>query len=471
MKSFLDDEWFLLKCSTARDLYHGFAKSQPIIDYHNHLLPQEMADNKSYANITQLWLKGDHYKWRAMRANGVPEELITGDADDRKKFRAWAETVPYTWRNPLYHWTHLELKRYFGIDALLNGDNADRIYDEVNEKLGDPACHARGLLEQMNVRIVCTTDDPVDTLEHHQRVQQDGWQVKLYPAFRPDKAMAVEQPLQFLAYLNQLEKVSDVAIVDYSDYLKALAKRHQYFADNGCCISDHGLEELYVERFSEQEIAGIFNKLRAGNPLTDLEHRQFKSAMLIRFAEWDWEKGFVQQYHLGPIRNNNTRAMQKLGPDTGWDSTGDLPQAKALAAFLDRLDSNNTLAKTILYNINPAYNEVFATMIGNFNDGSYPGKIQWGSAWWFLDQKDGIVKQLDTLSNMGLLSRFVGMLTDSRSFLSFPRHEYFRRILCNLIGQEMEDGELPMDKEWAGKIIADVCYQNALNYFNWIHAK
>ena len=406
-----------------------------------------------------------------MRANGVPEELITGDADDRKKFRAWAETVPYTWRNPLYHWTHLELKRYFGIDALLNGDNADRIYDEVNEKLGDPACHARGLLEQMNVRIVCTTDDPVDTLEHHQRVQQDGWQVKLYPAFRPDKAMAVEQPLQFLAYLNQLEKVSDVAIVDYSDYLKALAKRHQYFADNGCCISDHGLEELYVERFSEQEIAGIFNKLRAGNPLTDLEHRQFKSAMLIRFAEWDWEKGFVQQYHLGPIRNNNTRAMQKLGPDTGWDSTGDLPQAKALAAFLDRLDSNNTLAKTILYNINPAYNEVFATMIGNFNDGSYPGKIQWGSAWWFLDQKDGIVKQLDTLSNMGLLSRFVGMLTDSRSFLSFPRHEYFRRILCNLIGQEMEDGELPMDKEWAGKIIADVCYQNALNYFNWIHAK
>ena len=471
MKSFLDDEWFLLKCSTARDLYHGFAKSQPIIDYHNHLSPQEMADNKSYANLTQLWLKGDHYKWRAMRANGVPEELITGDADDRKKFRAWAETVPYTWRNPLYHWTHLELKRYFGIDALLNGDNADRIYDEVNEKLGDPACHARGLLEQMNVRIVCTTDDPVDTLEHHQRVQQDGWQVKLYPAFRPDKAMAVEQPLQFLAYLNQLEKVSDVAIVDYSDYLKALAKRHQYFADNGCCISDHGLEELYVERFSEQEIAGIFNKLRAGNPLTDLEHRQFKSAMLIRFAEWDWEKGFVQQYHLGPIRNNNTRAMQKLGPDTGWDSTGDLPQAKALAAFLDRLDSNNTLAKTILYNINPAYNEVFATMIGNFNDGSYPGKIQWGSAWWFLDQKDGIVKQLDTLSNMGLLSRFVGMLTDSRSFLSFPRHEYFRRILCNLIGQEMEDGELPMDKEWAGKIIADVCYQNALNYFNWIHAK
>jgi glucuronate isomerase len=471
MKSFLDDEWFLLKCSTARDLYHGFAKSQPIIDYHNHLSPQEMADNKSYANLTQLWLKGDHYKWRAMRANGVPEELITGDADDRKKFRAWAETVPYTWRNPLYHWTHLELKRYFGIDALLNGDNADRIYDEVNEKLGDPACHARGLLEQMNVRIVCTTDDPVDTLEHHQRVQQDGWQVKLYPAFRPDKAMAVEQPIQFLAYLNQLEKVSDVAIVDYSDYLKALAKRHQYFADNGCCISDHGLEELYVERFSEQEIAGIFNKLRAGNPLTDLEHRQFKSAMLIRFAEWDWEKGFVQQYHLGPIRNNNTRAMQKLGPDTGWDSTGDLPQAKALAAFLDRLDSNNTLAKTILYNINPAYNEVFATMIGNFNDGSYPGKIQWGSAWWFLDQKDGIVKQLDTLSNMGLLSRFVGMLTDSRSFLSFPRHEYFRRILCNLIGQEMEDGELPMDKEWAGKIIADVCYQNALNYFNWIHAK
>ncbi|MFN9491817.1 MAG: glucuronate isomerase [Sphingobacteriales bacterium] len=471
MKSFLDDEWFLLKSSTARELYHGSAKDQPIIDYHNHLSPQEMAENKAYANITQLWLKGDHYKWRAMRANGVPEELITGDADDRKKFQAWAQTVPYTWRNPLFHWTHLELKRYFGIDALLNGDNADRIYDEINEKLADPAFHARGLLEKMDVRILCTTDDPIDTLEHHQRVQQDNWQVKVYPAFRPDKAMAVDQSQSFLAYLGLLEKTADVSIVHYADYLKALAKRHQYFADHGCCISDHGLEEMYAETFSEQEIASIFEKLRVGKQATDLEQQKFKSAMLIKFAEWDWEKEFVQQYHLGPIRNNNTRAMHQLGPDTGWDSTGDLPQAKALAAFLDRLDSNNTLAKTILYNINPADNEVFATMIGNFNDGTYPGKIQWGSAWWFLDQKDGIVKQLDTLSNMGLLSRFVGMLTDSRSFLSFPRHEYFRRILCNLIGQEMEDGELPMDKAWAGKIIADICYQNALNYFNWSHAK
>jgi glucuronate isomerase len=397
--------------------------------------------------------------------------LITGDADDRRKFQAWAETVPYTWRNPLFHWTHLELKRYFGIDALLNADNADRIYDEINEKLLEPSFHTRGLLEKMNVSIVCTTDDPVDSLEHHQQLKKDHWQIKVYPAFRPDKAMAVEQPQSFLAYLGLLEKAADVSIVYYADYLKALAKRHQYFAGHGCCISDHGLEELYVESFSEQEIASIFDKLRVGKQLTDLEQRKFKSAMLFKFAEWDWEKGFVQQYHLGPIRNNNTRAMHKLGPDTGWDSAGDLPQAKALAAFLDRLDSNNTLAKTILYNINPAYNEVFATMIGNFNDGSYPGKLQWGSAWWFLDQKDGIVKQLDTLSNMGLLSRFVGMLTDSRSFLSFPRHEYFRRILCNLIGQEMEDGELPMDKAWAGKIIADICYQNALNYFNWSHAK
>lgn len=467
MKAFLDEGSFLLHSKTAAQLYHGFAKDQPIIDYHNHLSPEEMANNLPYASITQLWLKGDHYKWRAMRANGIPENLITGDADDRAKFRAWAETVPFTWRNPLFHWTHLELRRYFGIDELLNSSSADEIYDRIQGLLSEPEFTPRGLLERMQVKIVCTTDDPVDDLQHHQKIRKDGWRVKLFPAFRPDKAMAVEDPLQFINYINRLERSADTDIVNFGDFLRALEKRHGYFVANGCSISDHGLEEIYAEAYTGHEIEMIFDKVRLGRLLTLQEQRQFKSAMLIHFAEWDWAKGFVQQYHLGPIRNNNSRAMQNLGPDTGWDSTGDLPQAKALARFLDRLDSNNTLAKTIIYNINPADNEVFATMTGNFNDGSYPGKIQWGSAWWFLDQKDGIVKQLNTLSNMGLLSRFIGMLTDSRSFLSFPRHEYFRRILCDLLGQEMENGELPMDMEWAGKMIGDICYNNALHYFNW----
>lgn len=466
MKKFLDEN-FLLNNATAQRLYHAYAKDMPIIDYHNHLPPNEIADDKSFENITRVWLNGDHYKWRAMRTNGVDESYITGDKPDWEKFKAWAATVPYTLRNPLYHWTHLELQRYFNIHSILNANSAKKIYDECNEKLQSNEYSVRGLLEKMNVKVVCTTDDPLDSLEHHQQIIKDDWSVKVFPAFRPDKAMNVDDVTTFNNYLTGLEKVADTSISTYNDYLAAMKKRHAFFVANNCSISDHGLEEIYAEDYTTTEVAGIFAKIRSGGDLTLLENRKFKSAMLVNFAEWDWEKGFVQQYHLGALRNNNSRMLNQLGPDTGWDSIGDFTQAKALSKFLNRLDTNNTLAKTVIYNLNPADNELFATMIGNFNDGSAAGKVQWGSSWWFLDQKDGMTKQINALSNMGLLSRFIGMLTDSRSFLSFPRHEYFRRILCNLFGEEIENGELPDDIEWTGKVIQDICFNNAQNYFNW----
>ncbi|HQX96875.1 MAG: glucuronate isomerase [Chitinophagaceae bacterium] len=466
MKKFLDEN-FLLSNATAQKLYHEYAKNMPIIDYHNHLSPNEMAEDKSFENITKVWLNGDHYKWRAMRTNGVEEEYITGEKTDWEKFRAWAATVPYTLRNPLYHWTHLELQRYFDINTILNADTAKSIYDECNEKLQSKEYSVRGLLEKMNVKVVCTTDDPLDSLEHHQKISKNDWSVKVLPAFRPDKAMNVDDRTGFNNYLSGLEKAADVSISTYNDYLSALKKRHTYFVENNCNISDHGLEEIYAEDYTTTEIAGIFANIRSGGELTLLDNRKFKSAMLVNFAEWDWEKGFVQQYHLGALRNNNSRMLGKLGPDTGWDSIGDFSQARTLSKFLNRLDKNDTLAKTIIYNLNPADNELFATMIGNFNDGTAAGKVQWGSSWWFLDQKDGMTKQINALSNMGLLSRFIGMLTDSRSFLSFPRHEYFRRILCNLFGEEIENGELPNDIEWTGKVIQDICFNNAKNYFNW----
>ena len=468
MKQFLDEN-FLLTSATAQRLYHEYAKDMPIIDYHNHLPPNEVAEDKNFENITKVWLYGDHYKWRAMRANGVEEAYITGDKSDWEKFRAWAATVPYTLRNPLYHWTHLELQRYFDVQEILNADTAKKIYDETSAKLQSKECSVRGLLEKMNVKLICTTDDPVDNLEFHQKIEKENWSTKVLPAFRPDKAMNVDDVNTFNNYLTGLEKAADVSISTYNDYLAALKKRHEYFAANHCSVSDHGLEEIYAEDYTTTEIAGIFAKIRSGGALTLEENRKFKSAMLVTFAEWDWEKGFVQQYHLGALRNNNSRMLKQLGPDTGWDSVGDFSQAKALAKFLDRLDRDNKLAKTIIYNLNPADNELFATMIGNFNDGTAVGKIQWGSSWWFLDQKDGMTKQINALSNMGLLSRFIGMLTDSRSFLSFPRHEYFRRLLCNLFGEEIENGELPNDIEWIGKVIQDICFKNAKNYFNWQH--
>lgn len=464
MKTFMDDN-FLLDTKSAELLYHEYAATMPIIDYHNHLIPQQVAENISFENITQVWLYGDHYKWRAMRTNGVPEKFITGDATDEEKFLKWAETVPYTLRNPLYHWTHLELKRYFGIENLLDATTANEVYKNCNRLLQLPENNVQGLLHKMNVEIICTTDDPVDTLEYHRAMKQSGAALKMYPAFRPDKAMAVEDTVTFNKYLSALEKASGISISRYDDYLSALKNRHDFFAENGCKVSDHGLEEIYADDYTGNEIEQIFNKVRSGNSLSISETRKFKSAMLYELALLDHEKNWVQQYHLGALRNNNSRMMQLLGPDTGWDSIGDFSHAKSLAKFLNRLDSNNRLAKTILYNLNPSDNELMATMIGNFNDGSVAGKIQWGSAWWFLDQKHGMTEQINTLSNMGLLSRFVGMLTDSRSFLSFPRHEYFRRLLCNLFGSEIESGELPNDTQWIGKIIRDICYYNAKNYF------
>lgn len=466
MRTFLDRN-FLLTNPTSEHLYHEYAKQMPIIDYHNHLPPQEIAENKQYANLTQVWLNGDHYKWRAMRTHGVDESYITGNRSDLDKFKAWAATVPYTLRNPLYHWTHLELQRYFGIDEILSPDNAEKIFEQTAEMLAKPDYHSRGLLERMNVKLLCTTDDPVDDLGFHRKIAADNWSVRVLPAFRPDKAMNVDDAASFNQYLTRLEAAADVSISTYNDYLAALKKRHDYFVSMGCSVSDHGLEEIYAEEYTLTEIAGIFAKIRSGGKLSLEENRKFKSAMLVTFAQWDCEKNFVQQYHLGALRNNNSRKMQELGPDTGWDSIGDFSQGKALAKFLDRLDRDNCLARTVIYNLNPADNELFATMTGNFNDGTVAGKVQWGSSWWFLDQKDGITKQLNTLSNMGLLSKFIGMLTDSRSFLSFPRHEYFRRILCDLFGQEIENGELPNDTAWIGKLIQDICYHNVRNYFNW----
>lgn len=467
MKKFLGED-FLLNNKTAERLYHEFAKPMPIIDYHCHLPPAQIAKDHQFENITQAWLYGDHYKWRAMRTNGVDESFCTGDKPDFEKFYKWAQTVPYTLRNPLYHWTHLELQRYFEVYDLLDEKSSKKIYEECSNRLKKSEFSVRNLLRKMNVKLVCTTDDPVDSLEHHQKLKNDGFEIPVLPAFRPDNAMNVDNPATFNSYLQKLESAGNISIHTFENYLNALKARHDFFASNGCSVSDHGLEEIYAEDYSEIEIEAIFNTIRSGKALTDLEKRKFRSAMLVQFATWDWEKGWVQQYHLGALRNNNIRKYSELGPDTGWDSIGDFSQAKTLSKFLSRLDKNNQLTKTIIYNLNPADNELMATMVGNFNDGSVPGKVQWGSAWWFLDQKDGMVKQINTLSNMGLLSRFVGMLTDSRSFLSFPRHEYFRRILCNLFGEEIENGELPNDINWVGKVISDICFSNSRNYFNWL---
>lgn len=470
MKEFLDEN-FLLESKTAERLYHDYAKDLPIIDYHNHLPQQQIAENRQFENMTQIWLAGDHYKWRAMRANGVNEAYITGNKPDAEKFGKWADTVPYAMRNPLYHWTHLELQRYFGIKDLLAPNTADRIYHACNEQLQTTEFSVRNLLRKMKVEQVCTTDDPLDSLNFHQDLQNGDFEIGVAPAFRPDKAMNPDDLEALNLYIDKLEGLSNTTIADYDSYLKALKARHDYFAENGCSVSDHGLEHIYAEPYETIEIHNIFKKIRSQAHLEKMEALKFKSAMLYEFALWDHEKGWVQQYHLGALRNNNVRALTQSGPDTGWDSIGDFSQAAALSRFLDRLDSDNRLTKTIIYNLNPADNDVMAAMIGNFNDGSVAGKVQFGSAWWFNDQKEGMIKQLNTLSNIGLLSRMVGMLTDSRSFLSFPRHEYFRRILCNLYAADIENGELPNDIPWIGKIIQDICYFNAKSYFNFAALK
>jgi glucuronate isomerase len=428
-----------------------------------------VANDHQFKTITEAWLGGDHYKWRAMRTNGVDEKFITGkETSDWEKFEKWAETVPYTMRNPLYHWTHLELKTAFGIEKLLSPQTAREIYDTCNEKLNSPEYSARNLMRHYKVEAVCTTDDPVDSLEHHIKTKNDGFEIKMLPTWRPDKAMAVESATGFRAYVEQLAQVSEISIVNFDDMITALRKRHDFFHKMGCKLSDHGIEEFYAEDYTESEIKSIFNKVYGGKDLSNEEILKFKSAMLVIFAEMDWEKGWTQQFHYGAIRNNNTRLFNKLGPDTGFDSIGTFSTAKAMSKFLNRLDTNDKLAKTIIYNLNPADNEMIATMIGNFQDGTIPGKIQFGAGWWFLDQKDGMEKQMNALSVLGLLSRFVGMLTDSRSFLSYPRHEYFRRTLCNLIGNDVENGLLPESEiAFIGQMVENISYYNAKRFFNF----
>ncbi len=470
-KSFINDD-FLLTNETAKHLFHDFAKQMPIIDYHCHLVPKMVADDHKFSSITEIWLGGDHYKWRAMRSNGVDERYCTGkDTTDWEKFEKWAETVPYTFRNPLYHWTHLELKTAFGIDKVLNPETAREIFDECNDKIqNDPNFTARGLMRRYNVETVCTTDDPIDSLEYHKQVKESGFEIKMLPAWRPDKAMAVENAANFKAYVEKLSEASKVNISNFNDFVDAIQNRHDFFASMGSKLSDHGIEEFYAEDYTDAEIKAIFNKVYGGTQLTQEEILKFKSAMMYIFAVQDYEAGWAQQYHYGAIRDNNSKMFKQLGPDTGFDSIGEFNTAKKCSKFLDRLNSEGKLTKTILYNLNPCANEVIATMLGNFQDGSVPGKIQWGSGWWFLDQKDGMQKQMNALSLLGLLSRFVGMLTDSRSFLSYPRHEYFRRILCNLIGTDIENGEVPYsgyEEKRVNQMIQDICYYNAKNYFNF----
>lgn len=469
MKPF-NDENFLLQTETAQRLYHDHAAKMPIIDYHCHLIPEYVANNHKFENLSKIWLEGDHYKWRAMRSNGVDERFCTGkDTSDWEKFEKWAETVPYTMGNPLYHWTHLELKTAFGVTDLLSPKTAKAIYDTCTAQLQEPDRYARGLMLHYNVETVCTTDDPVDSLEYHIKVKTDNFGVKMLPTWRPDKAMAVENPAEYKAYIDKLAEVSGVKISKFADVIQALQVRHDFFAEVGCRLSDHGIEEFYAEDYTPAEIEDIFDKVYGGSELSKEEIAKFKTAMLVEFAIMDHDAGWTQQFHYGAIRNNNSRMMKLLGPDTGFDSIGDFTVAKNMSKFLDKLASQDKLAKTIIYNLNPRDNELVATMLGNFQDGRYgAGKIQFGSGWWFLDQKDGMEKQMTALSLLGLLSRFVGMLTDSRSFLSYPRHEYFRRTLCNLLGNQVEQGLLPASElDFIGKMVENISYNNAKEYFKF----
>lgn len=463
--TFIHDN-FLLENKFAEELYHNYSKNQPIIDYHNHLSPQFIAEDKIFDNITKVWINGDHYKWRAMRTLGINEQFITGNGSDKDKFLNWAKTVPYTMRNPLYHWTHLELARYFGITELLNEKSAERIYEEASAKINSPEYSTRNLLRKVNAEFVCTTEDPIDTLDFHEQILKSDFEIKVGTAFRPDKAILISND-GYNEYVDTLGEKAGITINTYADLLSALRNRIDFFDKNGCKLCDHGLDQVYFESYTESEITAIFKKKRENGVLSNEEALKFQSAVLFFLFETYHEFGWVQQLHLGALRNNNARMHRILGPDTGWDSIGDYPQAQKLSAFLNALDSKDKLTKTIIYNLNPADNEVMATMIGNFNDGSVRGKVQFGSGWWFLDQKDGMTKQLNALSNMGLISCFIGMLTDSRSFLSFPRHEYFRRILCNLLGDEIKRGELPNDMEWIGKMVSDISYNNAKAYFKF----
>ena len=469
MKNF-NDEDFLLDNEPARRLYHEHAANMPIIDYHCHLNPAYVADDHVFPNLSKIWLEGDHYKWRAMRSNGVDERYITGaDTTDWEKFEKWADTVPYTMCNPLYHWTHLELRTAFGVDKLLSPATAKEIYDHCSAMLQQSTHSARGLMLHYGVEAVCTTDDPIDSLEHHIFVKEHPFGVKMLPTWRPDKALAIDAPEDFNSYVDKLAEVSGVKIDQYSDLIEAFRRRHAFFEEVGCRLADHGLYEFFADDYTDVEVCDIFAKVRAGGKASKEEAGKFKTALLIALAEMDHDAGWTQQFHYGAIRNNNSRMMAQLGPDTGFDSIGDPAVAEKMSKFFDKLASRDKLAKTIIYNLNPRDNALVATMIGNFQDGRYgPGKIQFGSGWWFLDQHDGMRQQLKALSNLGLLSRFVGMLTDSRSFLSYPRHEYFRRTLCNLVGTQVEKGMLPASEmDFIGKMIENISYNNAKEYFKF----
>ena len=464
-KTFIKDN-FLLENKFSEILFHDYASKMPIIDYHCHLPPNEIANDRQFENLTKIWLDGDHYKWRAMRTFGIDEKYVTGNASDKDKFIEWGKAVPYTLRNPLYHWTHLELQRYFDIDTLLNADTANDIYDEATAKLQTPEYSCQSLIKKMNVEVICTTEDPIDSLDHHTTIKNSDFDTTVSTAFRPDKAIVISSET-YLEYIEKLSTVSKVTINSYKALCDALLVRLDYFEENGCTLSDHGLSYVPFRTFTDAEIEIIFQKRVAKKQLSLEEDEKFQTSILLFLCEEYHSRGWIQQFHLGALRNNNARMTRILGPDTGWDSIGDYSQARTLSSFLNALDAKDKLTKTILYNLNPSDNEILATMIGNYNDGKVKGKMQFGSGWWFLDQKDGMTKQLNALSNMGLISCFIGMLTDSRSFLSYPRHEYFRRIVCNLFGQEMQKGELPQDFELVGKIIQDISYNNAKAYFKF----
>ena len=461
--SFIHDD-FLLGTDQAKRLYHAYAEGEPILDYHCHLPPADISSNRQFRNLFDIWLEGDHYKWRAMRANGVAEAYCTGDADPFDKFMAWARTMPYALRNPLYHWSHLELKRYFGFDGLLDESNAKYVWDLAEERLASSDLSVFGILRQFDVRALCTTDDPTDDLAHHRAVAASGLATKIYPAFRPDKALAVNRPGPFNAWVGELERAADLEIRSLQDFLDALGRRHDYFHSMGCRLSDHGLDYAYSDFPSDSAAEAIFRAARGGTPASPSEHGRFAARIMLHSGRLDAAKGWTKQLHLGARRNNSTRGFQAAGPDTGFDSIGDWPQVASLGRYMDRLDREGALPRMILYNNNPNDNYTFATMLGNFQDGTIAGKMQFGSGWWYLDQKDAMEWQLNCLSNVGLLSRFVGMLTDSRSFMSYPRHEYFRRVLCNLLGREMASGDLPDDEGLIGDLVKRLSFRNVRDY-------
>ncbi len=462
--TFITDD-FLLQTEAARELYHEYAKGEPIFDYHCHLPPEDVAKNRRFSNLFEIWLEGDHYKWRAMRANGVPERLCTGDADPYEKFLAWCKTVPHTLRNPLYHWSHLELKRYFDIDLLINENTAKEIWEAGNAKLKSDDLSAHGILKNFKVKVVGTTDDPTDSLENHQLIQSLGLDTKVIPTFRPDKGLQVDNPKAFNAWVDRLSAATSTGIDSLSSFLKALKSRHDFFHEMGGRLTDHGLERCFYAETSELEVSKIFENARIGRAATTGEKEQFGFYLMREVARWNAEKGWTLQLHLGALRSNNSRMFKAIGPDTGFDSISDMPQVATMGRFFDSLDQTNQLPKTVVYNLNWSDNYSVATMLGNFQDGVIPGKMQLGTGWWHLDQKEAMTAQMNALSNLGLFPRFVGMLTDSRSFLSYPRHEYFRRVLCDLVGSDVENGELPRDMALVGGMVRNICYKNAVDYF------